>query len=1609
MSTLTNTQIRNTYDALLKLADNGNLTTVLKEITDGLGNVTPLSISQIAIKSSVDIEASGFKTPTGVSSQFLKADGSIDSTIYTGDQDLSGYLLNTTDTLNGNLTVTGTTTVQGTGDSSFVGNVGIGTDSPSAKLNISGTSTGGAIDWTNTTATTGRSYRWVSLNTGGFAIEDLTASGAERMRITSGGDVQIAEDVFANNLSGTNTGDQDLSGYALTSSIPSGNQIIDWTVDNGATVIHSGNYTDTTYTSSDFTHNDLSGVSANEHIDWTGASTGTIHITNLPATAITSVQIASSQVAMLALTTQEGDVVVRSDENQTYMHNGGTAGTMADFTELATPTSDVTSVDGATGAVVLNHDTLAGFVSNEHIDWTADQGATNIHAGNYINTTYTNVSEFINDAGYTGDQDLSGYALTADYLPLSGGGALSGGVVNINTNTNANTLNISRDGSNSTQVMKIGVTDTVATFNYIEDTTNEGVGNFGQYQFQLGGNSLETTVTAFTITKTGISAPNFSGSSSGTNTGDQDLSGLVDLTTSQTVDGIKTFTSDMVIKNGDPTLGFVDTTTDADDFFIHVNSNNFYILSDRDDSGGNNGITGWDGAFPLQLESDTNKAYTFGNEIWHAGNLTISGTNTGDQDLSGYATTSASDGKYLLNTTDTLTGNLTVTGALEIGSNNAPLNGRTSGGALVGMLKVDQFNNTQLGDSGGAYALELVGSSFLYTGGNATFAGTTTVQGTGDSSFVGNVGIGTNSPDYKQHISTSEYIGQFIQSSYLNSSKYYSSTLIGYSDTNDQAGEFGYVYNSVTPADSFSYINTYGQAQGSQFALTAGGNVGIGTDNPSYKLQINGTPPATSGALINIRNSEATATNTTFGGIFFNSSPGNDFSIGKSNINSATTLSFRNGNNGASLMDITPSGNVGIGTDSPDRNLSVIGAFSLDDSDSSPTAGLLFSPSSGINRVFSRTANNVGLPVPLDIYSGSSLSMRIASNSNVGIGTDSPDSKLHIADSTNPIFTFERLDTTTIANEVIGQLNFKSTDSSDPNVNASIKVIKQDLSVGTVPMAITFETGVSGSLTERMRIDSTGNVGIGTASPDSKLNLEGAKNTSIITLGSTTNNSSWSVGDKYGAIDFYSADGSGAGAGVKASISYEVEAGATGSTNSMVFRSAGSSAGTNNIERMRIASAGTVSLTKSINNSNILELTTGNNSETANDKYQNIAFEHNSFGVITNTASIRSTMRTGYKGELQFLVKDTTLTEAMRITSAGNVGIGTDSPSSYFSGADNLVVKQASGGGGISIVTDTSSEGSLYFADGTAGGEQYRGGVVYNHNVEKLFLISGGATKATIESGGNVGIGTDSPNYPLHIESSSAVLLNLECTGASSFAQLSNSGGAAGIKSTANDLILWTSTSGTERMRITNGGDVTITGNVGIGTPSPSAKLNISGTGTGGAIDWTNTTATTGRSYRWVSLNAGGFAIEDLTAGAERMRITSGGDVRLNGILYTDNDTLTLVSGGTSGTSIVIDDLNNKATLNGEFIATNFILSSDKRLKNNVKQASDKHIDVKWKTFEMNSQEGQSRYGVIAQELEEVHPEFVRTDNEGMKSVAYIDLLIAKIAELEARLDKANI
>ena len=128
--------------------------------------------------------------------------------------------------------------------------------------------------------------------------------------------------------------------------------------------------------------------------------------------------------------------------------------------------------------------------------------------------------------------------------------------------------------------------------------------------------------------------------------------------------------------------------------------------------------------------------------------------------------------------------------------------------------------------------------------------------------------------------------------------------------------------------------------------------------------------------------------------------------------------------------------------------------------------------------------------------------------------------------------------------------------------------------------------------------------------------------------------------------------------------------------------------------------------------------------------------------------------------------------------------------------------------------------------------------------------------------------------------------------------------------------------------------------------------------------------------------------------------------------MHITGDTTSIYIKENDGTSV-----NTKVTFNssgsqtntGAITATNFILSSDKALKDNIKEIDTKHVDVEWKNFELKSEPGVKRSGVIAQELEEKHPEFVRTDKDGLKSVAYIDLLITKIAELEARLEKAGL
>ncbi len=97
-------------------------------------------------------------------------------------------------------------------------------------------------------------------------------------------------------------------------------------------------------------------------------TTGTLPSSVLPAIAITDTFVVASQAAMLALTAQRGDVAKRTDLNgQAFILSTDSPGTLADWISLET-TSDVASVNGQTGVVVL----AKGDVGLGNVDNTSD-------------------------------------------------------------------------------------------------------------------------------------------------------------------------------------------------------------------------------------------------------------------------------------------------------------------------------------------------------------------------------------------------------------------------------------------------------------------------------------------------------------------------------------------------------------------------------------------------------------------------------------------------------------------------------------------------------------------------------------------------------------------------------------------------------------------------------------------------------------------------------------------------------------------------------------------------------------------------------------------------------------------------------------------------------------------------------------------------------------------------------------------------------------------------------------------------------------------------------------------------------------------------------------
>ena len=141
---------------------------------------------------------------------------------------------------------------------------------------------------------------------------------------------------------------------------------------------------------------------------------------------------------------------------------------------------------------------------------------------------------------------------------------------------------------------------------------------------------------------------------------------------------------------------------------------------------------------------------------------------------------------------------------------------------------------------------------------------------------------------------------------------------------------------------------------------------------------------------------------------------------------------------------------------------------------------------------------------------------------------------------------------------------------------------------------------------------------------------------------------------------------------------------------------------------------------------------------------------------------------------------DNSTGELARIDSSGRVLIGTTTEGD--STADNLTIAD-SGTCGITIRSGTTSEGNIFFSDGTSGAAEYAGTIQYNHSSNYMQFATDGSERMRIVSDGRVSIGGMAPDtgVNLHIESSGETNMLLEgsASGVGGYLMLKNKNNTA--------------------------------------------------------------------------------------------------------------------------------------------------------------------------------------------------------------------------------------
>ncbi len=417
---------------------------------------------------------------------------------------------------------------------------------------------------------------------------------------------------------------------------------------------------------------------------------------------------------------------------------------------------------------------------------------------------------------------------------------------------------------------------------------------------------------------------------------------------------------------------------------------------------------------------------------------------------------------------------------------------------------------------------------------------------------------------------------------------------------------------------------------------------------------------------------------------------------------------------------------------------------------------------------------------------------------NVGIGTTAPATLLHIREAGVPKFSIQSADAITSASTFIGRINFSDQSITAPTAQASIVAIRDAASSGStdLPAAITFFTTKDGTnnLNERMRIDNSGNVGIGTTAPSTAFHVVGnARITGLVGPGVVSADASGNLSVTSGSAI--------TGSGTTNYIARWTPSGSVLGIGTLYDDGTYVGVGTSSPGAYKLNVNGDLGIS---GDGAIIGIGSGGG----------IA-PRISYGYSSSASGGYGSMAVGYIAQATGVVS-MALGQSVTASGYGAIAIG---QSVTASGSNATAI----GYNNTAAAANSTAMGA-YMTTSSAATNSF--GINLSNT---SYSITNPNTMAVM--GGNVGIGTVAPNAPLQFASAVANRKIVLFETANNDHQYYGLGINAGVlryqvAATTNDHVFYAGTStttSTELMRIQG------TGEVGIGVSNPAYKLEVNG------------------------------------------------------------------------------------------------------------------------------------------------------------------------------------